>query len=50
VLIAIESVCPLCPELGETETIWAGGLIVSEEVLPLTNWTPVDVEPAIDAL
>ena len=49
-MMVTETFCPAGPELGVTETIWGRGLMVSEAVLPLANWTPVDVEPATDTL
>ena len=42
-----ECLSPL-PGVGRHRDIWAGGLMVSEAVLPLANVTPVEVEPAVD--
>jgi hypothetical protein len=43
-------VCPACPELGETEEMLAGGLMVKAAVFPLEKAVPSDAVPAIVTL
>jgi hypothetical protein len=47
-VIATLRVCPAFPDEGESDTIDAGGLIVSDELFVLANAEPCSADPDMD--